>query len=560
MAIAKRTTQLLILTGAALLPGLTVHAAEIEARSRIAAVMVFPEGAMVSRTVEIDVPQGASTLVFRGLPLTIDAASLRVEGQASGALQLGPVDSRLRPGDPGKAASEIEGRLIPLRAERERRAGVVEALEGRKAMIVRFGQSGPERGDKGSLDVGQWAAAWEAVGKALAEVNETLIGARRDLTITEAEIRALELAETQRRGRAGTPEREFTLALEAGQPVKGQLTLTYRVQGARWRPAYDAAFTSGTAGKGATLSLTRRALVSQRTGEDWQDVAMTLSTVQVSGSTTAPDMHGQRVSFVEYPMPVPMARGKAAMAEAAADRLVMAAPAAPASAAPVKARETEATVDSGDFQSVFQLPGAISLPTDGTQKSMVIQSRNVVPDVLIKAVPALDPTAYLQASFVNDDEAPLLAGEVSLLRDGLFIGRGRIGLHAPGERVSLGFGADDRVKVARIPVRRRETEPSLLGSTKSDTRDFKITVRNLHDFPVRLSIIDQLPYSEAANLTVEPLPTNTPPTEKTVEDRRGVMGWSFDLKAKEDREIRIGYRLRWPSDREVRFDRIAQPR
>jgi len=200
------------------------------------------------------------------------------------------------------------------------------------------------------------------------------------------------------------------------------------------------------------------------------------------------------------------------------------------------------------------------VPTDGTQKSFIIQTRELQPDIVVKAAPALDPTAYLEASFANDADSPLLGGMVSLIRDGAFIGRGQVAFTPPGEKVALGFGADDRVTVTRVPVRRRETEPGLLGSNKTDTREFRISVKNLHDFPVKAVIVDQMPYSEAANLVVEPLSTNTPPTEKTVKDRRGVMSWIYDLKPKEGRDILLGYRLRWPSDRELTFERMPIPR
>lgn len=558
----------ILLGGVALgLMGGPLAAAEIEARSRIEAVTVYPEGAMVTRTVQVDLPAGSTTLVFRGLPLSIDPASLRVEGQASGKLALGSVETRLQPVDPARTGNDIEARLKPLKEERDRRAAMLDALEGRKAMIQRFGQSGPDRGASAApLDVAQWGAAWEAVGAALVKINGELLTARATFAEVDNQIKALEATETLRRNR-NAPEREFTLALEAGEPLKGQLTLRYRVSGAQWRPAYDARLETGAAGRGATLRLTRRALVTQRTGEDWGDIALTISTLRVLGSTAAPDVHGQRVSYIEYPMPVPMAAARDKVlaeheAEMTGRSVVRRAPALAGAAAPpaLQVAEREATVESNDFQATFQIPGVLSVPKDGSQKSFAIQSRELLPELLIKSSPALDPTAYLQAAFVNEEEAPLIAGEIALIRDGMFVGRGQMAYTQPGERVTVGFGADDRVKVSRVPLKRRETEPGIVGSTRTDTRDFKIVVKNLHDFPVKAQIVDQIPYSEAANLVVEPLATNTAATEKTVGDRRGVMGWTFDLKPKEERDIRLGYRLRWPADREVRFERIVQPR
>lgn len=559
------------LAGVASLALIAAHpalAAEIEGKSRIDAVTVYPDGAIVSRVLDIDLPAGASTLVLKSLPLSIDPASLRVEGKATGNLALGAVESRLRPIDPSKTTSEREAELKGLREELGKIMGSLEAHEGRKAMVMRFAQSGPERGEKASgLDVGQWSAAWTAVGEALNKVNDDIRLMQIKRADTEAKIKAIELSETARRSRVA-PEREFTVALDAAAPLKGQLTISYRVNGAGWRPAYDARLTTAEGGKAGGLNLARRALVTQRTGEDWGDVELTLSTVRAARGTAAPEIDPQRVAFFEPPPP--MAYRNRAAASAMADGAAKAiAPAAPLAAEAMDADKRmvakamvapEATLESNGFQATYRIPGKLSVPTDGAQKSFIVATREIQPELLIKASPALDPTAYLEAAFTNTEDAPLLAGEVTLIRDNAFIGRGRLAFTAPGDKVSLGFGADDRVKVARVPIRRRETEPSLLGSTKSDTREFKITVRNLHDFAVKTSIIDQIPFSEAANLTIEPLSTNTAPTEKTVQDKRGVMGWTYDLKPKEEKEIRLGYRMRWPSDREIVIEPAPNPR
>lgn len=551
---------------AALSAAMPALSAEIDGKSEISAVTVFPDGAIVSRTLAVDLPTGASTLVLRGLPLSIDPASLRIEGEASGALTLGAVEARLRPVDPAKIQSEAEAQLRPLREERGRITAEIEALEGRRAMIQRFAQSGPERGDKaGGLDVGQWEAAWEAVGKALAKVNEDVRLSQQKRAEVEAKIKALELSETARRSRVA-PEREFTVALEAGQPLKGALTVSYRVAGAGWRPAYDARLTTAEGGKAGGLVLARRALVTQRTGEDWSNVELTLSTTRAARNTAAPEVDPQRVTFYEPQPPIvgaPIIRYESTR-DAARQKSVAAAPMAgapePAAVPPRPIEAAEAKLETNGFEAIYRIPGRLTVPLDGSQKSFIIQSRNIQPELLVRAAPAIDPTAYLEAAFVNAENAPLLAGEVSLIRDNNFVGRGRMAFTAPGDKVSLGFGADERVKVARVPLRRRETEPTLLGSTKSDTREFKITVRNLHDFPVKASIIDQIPFSEASNLTVEPLSTNTPATDKIVQDKRGVMGWTYDLKPNEEKEIRLGYRMRWPSDREIVFQAAPNPK
>ena len=114
------------------------------------------------------------------------------------------------------------------------------------------------------------------------------------------------------------------------------------------------------------------------------------------------------------------------------------------------------------------------------------------------------------------------------------------------------------MKVTRVPVRRKENEPGFFTSSKVETRDFKTTVKNLHDFPVRIAVIDQIPITENSAIAIEQLPATTPPTEKIVADKRGVMGWTWDYAPGEQRDIRLAYRMKWPADRAVAFQVLPQ--
>ena len=174
----------------------------------------------------------------------------------------------------------------------------------------------------------------------------------------------------------------------------------------------------------------------------------------------------------------------------------------------------------------------------------------------MRAQPALDETAYLAARIVNADDAPLLPGAVNLRRDGMYVGMGRIALVAPGDSANLGFGADDRVKVARSPVRIKESDPSWMGSSRTEQREFKTVVHNLHPFLVKVSIVDRIPVSENSAIVVEAAPAMTPPTDKIVNDRRGVMGWTYDMAPDASKEIHLAYRMKWPADREVVFQAL----
>jgi uncharacterized protein (TIGR02231 family) len=536
-------------------------AGEIEAASKIDSVTVYPDAAIVTRLVEVDIPQGESALVFKNLPLALDPASLRLEGEGSAKMTIGAVETQVTPVELKAPDNAIEARIASLRAEKEGWQSTVEALQAKRAMIMRFSQAGPEKlsPDSKPLDVGQWSAAWDAVGVGLAKLGDELRPALAKVKALDEEVKTLE-AQRQQPAEPQSARRSASASIDAQTPAHATFKLSYRIGGVGWGPAYDAALDTAAGAK--TLALTRRANLAQRTGEDWSDVALTVSTARVARSSDIPDVQ---------PLKIDLWQPLDAMAEAPAAKVARAAPTpAPANGGALRvdqgwggaqvagAAHQVFTADSamtelrsGAYTAEFKVPGRISLASDGAQKSFVLARLNAEPTLLVKTAPGFDQTAYLQAHFVDAEEAPLLPGGVSLYRDGAFIGQSRLGLVAPGDGLDLGFGGDDKIKITRAPVNRKENEPTWFNQTKIETREFKTNIKNLHDFPVKVQVIDQIPVSENAAITVEMLPATTPPTEKQVGDKRGVMSWTVDLAPGETTDIRLAYRLKWPADRAV---------
>ncbi len=552
------------LTAALLLGVSPLCAAEITASSKIDGVIVYPGVAAITRIVEVDVPAGQHTLVIAGLPQSLDPNSLRVEGISTGQLQIGSVEMRTQPiAGVTQPAGEVAQRLRKLQEDRVKKAAEVQALTSKQAMITAIGQQAPSilGGKDKPLDPAEWSKAWDAVGAGLQKVAEELTAVNSGLRAIDEEIAAI-----SRQGGAGPRAgvtRAANISVEAATGAKATLKLTYQVGGVSWRPSYDAALATGSAQVKPKLALVRRAVISQRTGEDWSDVTLAVSTAQARGGTAAPDVPPIRVAFNEpsaITQNAPSLRSRALPAPASVPNIIGAlqvdqawgtAKTAEALAAPAPIAQQQAQVEVAGFSAQFVVPGRVSITTDGSTRSFRLGSRDIEPTLGVKAAPGIDPKAFLELRFTNEEEAPLLPGEVALTRDGVFVGQGRVGQVASGDTVDLGFGADDKVKVTRVPVRRRETEASWTQGQRGDLREFKTTVKSLHDRPMRITVLDQTPFSENTAITVETIPNMTAPTEKNLLDKRGVLAWSYDYKPGEEKEIRHGFRMRWPNEREL---------
>ncbi len=543
------TTSLVVFTALAAGPG---RAADVAASSAVDAVTVYPDGASVTRIVSLDLPAGENSAVLKDFPLTLDPSSLRVEGEAGAKLTIGAIDAKPPRAAPPVNLPELDKRIEALKDERANLQGTIDAATARRKFAERFADSAPAGiGDKGEArPIAEWRAAFTAVGEEVASADAAIRDAMRKQRELDRELVRLE----QDRAQKPPSKLEVKIELAAAAATRATLRVTYSVRNARWTPLYDARLDSGAKDRKPALELVRRAEITQNTGEDWSNVALAVSTVRTARGGSAPDL---KSLVVQYPqMPRPMAAGSAsdsAMPLAAPPlRSAQMAKSAEAQDVRERADEQQATADVSGFQVVFKIPGRVSLGASEGAKSLRVSTATIAPDLAVRAAPVKDPTAFLEASFRQTEDAPLLPGRVAIYRDGVFVGRGQMAAVAKDETVRLGFGADDKIKIERAVLKRNEGSAGLIVTTsKTDERSFKTTVRNGHDFPIRIAIEDQLPVSENEEILVEMLPSTTPPTASNIRDKRGVLEWAFEAKAGEVRDINFAWRMRWPKDKGV---------
>lgn len=547
------------------------RAAEIEAVSRIDAVTVFPMGAEVVRVAKVQLEKGEHTVLFRDLPAGAVEGSIRVEGSASGKLEIGSVDTRrlaVPQGDAEANATEqrqVETELEALRDERGRLDAQVLGAETQKQLITNLTQlptrpappSGAERGE-------DWTAVLALIAAGSAEAQRAIQDAQIRIRETDRKIQDLEkkLGEITPKKTERTEAKVFVVAQSA---LEADITVRYQVSHASWTPLYDVRLATGGKTVAPKIDLSRRASISQRTGEAWDNVAVTLSTTRPAAGASAPELRPLIVDFEPEPMPPP--RPEMSMAPAPTTALGRGAEDAVAQAAPEEeAREhdgldgslrykkaavveRQADVVQAPFHALYAVPGRLVIPETGEAKRVQLGAEVIEPQLIIRTVPKVDPKAYLYAKFNLPKGSPLLPGAVSLFRDGTFVGTGRLPILSPGEEHELGFGIDDLVRVRHSVSAETRGETGLISTSRTDSRNFLISIKSMHERSVALAVFDQLPVSANQDIKVDL--TGKAPTKQNVDDKRGVIVWEGKLEPDQEQTIEFGYRVSWPSAKSV---------
>lgn len=560
--------RILFLTAGALIVT-PLSAAELRGTSKIDAVTVFPAGAEVRRVASVKMDAGDHTLTFQDLPVQAIPSSIRVEGKASGRLEIGSVDTRrlsVAQGDAQAMAAQRRALEDELRGLRDQRAQVeadVEAAQQQKQLLHNLTEL-PSRGGNGGAGSGpapreDWSAIVATVGKETAAAQRAILDAQVKLRKIDEDIKDRE-GKLKAQSPVVTEVTEVKVALAASSALDADLVILYQVGNAGWQPQYDARLSTGSRTAAPALTLSRRAQITQRTAESWDGVQLALSTTQPGRSSAAPELRPVTVDFEAerppLPPPAPVAGAPApqAMRSMAKTRAQVDEVASEVSPASVAAVERQADVVSAPFQAVFNIPGRVDVPNTGQAKRVAIEDAQVEPVLVVRTVPRVEAKAFLYAKLTLPKSNPYLPGPVALFRDQMFVGTGQLPQLAPGEDYELGFGSDDLVKVKVATLEERRGEGGLLSSTRTDQRNYRLSIKNMHERAVQLTVMDQVPVSAQQDIKVE-LIAKTAPSRQNVEDKRGILAWDDKLGPDEERVIDFGYKISWPGTRNITFGR-----
>jgi uncharacterized protein (TIGR02231 family) len=544
-----RTLPLLVLVAAIS----AARATTVDAsKSRIVDVTAYPDRAEVVREVKVDVPAGASIVQFKDIPATAEPDSLRVTAKGVPAV-LGAVTIRTR-ADAPKETPE----LIALRDEVKRLEGELAKLASQdrvsvdlrdflKSLRASTAQRSSEEIGAGKADPASIAAIYDLLAHKLGEQGESDLTRSnaaaklaRDLEIARAKLSAAPAAGSIR-------SRVADAEIDAKQAGALTLRLSYLVSGASWTPAYRATLDPAS----GEIALVSEGVVRQGTGEDWNGVSLRLSTAAPARGVAPPEM----ASLLLRPKNPgkdfkTVAGGVAAAAERAYPQNVFAM--APGVQDEMLRKEKDAEIAQAEivhsaYNVAFEVPGKPDVPADGADHRVVLRQESLPGTLTYRAAPALEEAAFLTSVVRAPAAYPLLAGTMRVLAGGAYLGVYGVPETAPGAELTLPFGRDNRIKIARVEQPEVRSVEGLTGRTSQVAHESKTTVENLRDRPVTVVVEDRVPVSEDERIVVE-VGKTTSADRTPSKTRPGVVLWKLTLAPHEKKDVVLAYTVRYPKE------------
>ncbi len=533
-------------------------AAPLPAQSSIHAVTVYTDRAIVTRTAPLDLAAtGTVEVTFDKLPANLLDQSLQVSGRGAAQVTILDVTARAAYVDftPNERVKAIEDEVRTLGKQRrvlDDRANVLKLQEGSLAKLESAATAAPSKDSAPRLTIEESAKLLafleEQRGKLTAE-RQTLDTQLEDLA---AKVEAAQRKLNELRGAGGRSFKTVTVRLDAATAGKLDLALSYTVPGASWTPSYEARVNSNE----KTVALAYYGLVRQNTGEDWKDVALTLSTARPSMGGAAPEVRPWTVD-VWVPRPEPLAttfgsggremRMKTVSAPAAAGAVMMQAMATDA-VAEKDATFATASVDQTATSASFKIAALSSVPSDNSPQKIPVTTAALAANPDYLTTPKLQPAAFLTAKVANTSEFPLLGGAMAVFLDGTFVATSALRTVMPEEKFELALGVDEGISVKHKRVKRFAEDTGLTNSGKRVTYEYLLTLQNNKKAAVRVVVADQIPVSRNEKIVVKQLAPDAKEFKPTAE---GALKWTLDLKPGEKRELTVKFSLDHPNDVQV---------
>jgi uncharacterized protein (TIGR02231 family) len=528
---------ILILTGSINLSADT----EKEIKAGIRHVTVYPDRAQVSHETTADLPSGNTILKLTGLSPYIDAQSIQVKGYGDFIiLSVNQRNNYLENLEDLPEVKSIRSQIEALQLKVEDETAAISVLKEKEAFLV------ANRGilvKETTFSVEQLKNVMELYTNNMDQVTNSILKKNRLIKDYQKEIVALQKQISDKFGKQQLPSGEILVSVSCEKPVSGRLTLSYVVSNAGWYPSYDIRVDNIT----KPVTIFYKANVFQNTGVTWKDVKLSFSNATPWVAGDVPELNPW---FVDYysPQPQIMIRGMAsgvkrankvevsemAVSDAVVEEKVM-------EAAPVVVQK-----QIGETTVTFDITTPYTIASDGKVQTIEIQRTTTPADYKYVTVPKLSPMAYLTGDITDWAEQNLIGGEATLYFENTFVGKSYLNVNQLKDTLTVSLGTDNSILVKR-EKRQDFTSRRVLGSNKTETYSFLITIRNNKPNLIRITVNDQIPVSSNSGIEVNAVELSGGKHNS----QTGAIKWDFEIKPQETRQLILTYSVKYPKDKTI---------
>jgi uncharacterized protein (TIGR02231 family) len=573
----------IILIASIIATHISIHGAEpIEVKSKIKAVTVFINGAQVYREARVNIKTGTNKVVIDDVSPYINTKSLQAS-ISSGALIL-DVKHNIVYNQPEIAFEPIPEKILTQISALEdsllyRNFGLqkirnqINNLETEKRIIT---NNKTIKGEGKSDSLAIFMQAVEFYQSKLNEIEGWLYDYKiqehkltKGYSKIEIDLQKLRNFSTHKTIEPTKKEKvhQVILTVDASASAEAKVKINYLVTRAGWRPSYDLR----AEGDDTPVNLTYKASIYQKTGEDWDNVDLTLSTFHQDCSFSVPELapwkiidkatsynrsqqvlgyqstNSDTVSLIQngysnvnfYSNTLSnTTTATFNTASSGSNGVTLGAFNATNNNQFIIPQSLVSNTDKTLSNVEFNIDRKYHIPADGEEILMVIDNIDLTSSYNYISIPKVNTDAFLLTNITNWTALNLLPAKANIYFANSFVGETTIDPSSLKDTLIIALGREKGIQTSRKKIEDDE-KSKLVGKNISREITIELVVKNNMNRGTDFVLKDQIPVSENDDIKVKVIED----ANASIDKNTGIMTWNLKLKPKEQRIVKFTYQI-----------------
>jgi uncharacterized protein (TIGR02231 family) len=523
-----------------IIPACILSQSIVDITPNVKSVTLYQNGALATLEEETSLEAGKTNVVFHGLPSRIDRQSIQLS--SNGDITILSVTMHNDYLSNSRYSSKIkkwQDSLNMINEELETVKNSIDVLEDAKELLKNNRTVG---GTQTGTTVLAVKSMYDFYIKQMTIIDDSLMLLNKRQSRYQGRMKKIANEITEWRIKTDTLASDVEASISSDKIQNVNFRLSYLTFDASWAPVYDLR----TQDTKHPSQFSYKANISQHTGQDWNNIDLTLSSSNPVVNQTAPILHPWYLTYarpIQYNAPM-VAEQAGAYSQNKMERLEdMNVQGSRAESTVYATQAVQNTTTESQLSVEFHINVPYSLPSDDKPHTVEIKKYDLNANYHYITIPKLQKEVYLLAGITHWEDLNLLAGEVNIYYAGAYVGKSNITPEATSDTLNFSLGMDKRIIVKRTRIT-NFSSAQWIGNNKTQTFGWTIELHNSQNDSVTLDAFDQIPISTDKDIVVTPLDSGG-----ANEDAAGKLTWHVSLAEGETRKLTFSYSVKYPKDK-----------
>lgn len=510
---------------------------EIKKEIDVKQATVFLQGAKVFGSTNVTLQKGRNTVKIINLPNDLDENTYKINLEKNTTLlSITPQSNYLK----NDELTDGEKKLDDERKKFQRQVNLlniqIKNLTGEQNIIN--DNLKVSTNDK-STPQEQLIKLTEFYRKRMLEINNQVFLLNEQKTTFDESIAKINKQFTEEQTHKTQNRKELILEILAENEMNLNLGVSYIVSNAGWIPSYDLRAQSTK----KPLEIVYKGKIYQKTGQDWNNIKLFVSTYRPSFNQNRPILS-----------PLYVAEYTAYNNEDAKIGYMQKAKAEISNSYQMRAEVSEqsqipvATVSDNQMNILYELNYNQTIISQEKEQYVILDKKNGEANFKYHTVPKLNNQVFLMAFVKNWQNLNLISGEANIYFEDNYIGKTNITSNYVKDEFPISLGVDERIVAKRIKLEDKTAQKSF-NSNKWETESYEISIRNNTKENIELEVLDQIPLSENQKITVKTLNIG----DGNYDEKTGSILWNRKINSGVSEKINFSYEVKYPKEMQIQY-------